>query len=272
MKARLTLKLFLVLATPSLLLCQELRVKIYDEDPGNGEIRIYADNQEPFPVSVQLKLELKGLKTDFKNGDITVLNAFEDHQQIAVLQAIPGKPWNYRMSSRYTMGDVLLTDYDTGYIYELPFEPGYQQLVSQGYLGLISHDGVYAIDFNMPEGTHVHAMRPGTVVKVVDINNKSCPAPSCMQYNNVITVLHADGTFADYAHLKQSSAKVGVGDRVETGSLLAESGKTGWTTGPHLHVAIFLPAFDKQKTFPTKFRISEGKAAYLQAGMSYRRT
>ncbi|MCB0684889.1 MAG: peptidoglycan DD-metalloendopeptidase family protein [Saprospiraceae bacterium] len=251
---------------------QDLNIKFYNEDLKDGSIIVYADNNEIFPVSVELKLELKGLRTAFKNGDITVLRANEKRQKIASLHPIPGKSWKLRTSARSCLGDVSVHEYDTNYFYELPFERGYSEIVSQGYLGQQSHQGEYALDFNMPIGTPVHAMRDGLVIRVVDSNNKSCPDYSCMQFNNVITIQHKDGTYADYAHLKQHSALVNVGDIVEKGMHIADSGNTGWTTGPHLHIAVFLPAFDKRKTIPTLFRISDNDSAFLQPGKIYRRT
>ena len=43
---------------------------------------------------------------------------------------------------------------------------------------------------------------------------------------------------ASYMHLKKGSIKVAVGDKVEMGQKLAESGNTGESTGPHLHFEI----------------------------------
>ena len=39
-----------------------------------------------------------------------------------------------------------------------------------------------------------------------------------------------------YVHLQQNSLKVGAGDEVKEGQLLATSGNSGDTTGPHLHI------------------------------------
>jgi hypothetical protein len=38
-----------------------------------------------------------------------------------------------------------------------------------------------------------------------------------------------------FAHLKAGSAKVKVGDEVREGQVMAATGNTGWSTGPHLH-------------------------------------
>lgn len=250
----------------------EINVKFYEKEISESEIRIYCDNSEFFPVSVELKLELKGLTTDHRNGDVVVLKPREDNQLLAVLSATPGRPWQYRTSAQYAVGNVLLEDFDTNFVYELPFARGSREVVSQGYLGKMSHQNEYAIDFNMKEGTPVFAMRGGLVIKVVDSNDKSCPDRSCMQFNNVITIQHDDGTYAEYAHLKQHSAGVRVGDEIAAGTYLADSGRTGWTTGPHLHIAIFVPAFGKRKTIPTLFRIGDGKSDYLVERKSYYRS
>ncbi len=41
-----------------------------------------------------------------------------------------------------------------------------------------------------------------------------------------------------YLHLKKGSVSVTEGQRVEQGSLLARSGNTGNSTGPHLHFVV----------------------------------
>jgi hypothetical protein len=55
---------------------------------------------------------------------------------------------------------------------------------------------------------------------------------------NHVIVEHGDGTFAAYAHLRQSSAQVRAGDRVVAGQRLASVGNTGNTSEPHLHVQL----------------------------------
>jgi murein DD-endopeptidase MepM/ murein hydrolase activator NlpD len=55
---------------------------------------------------------------------------------------------------------------------------------------------------------------------------------------NNVRIVHADGTMAVYAHLQLESARVQVGVHVRAGQVLALSGDTGYTTGPHLHFCV----------------------------------
>lgn len=52
---------------------------------------------------------------------------------------------------------------------------------------------------------------------------------------NYVLIDHGDGEFTLYAHLRQGSVKVGTGDAVQSGDLIAEVGNSGSSLGPHLH-------------------------------------
>jgi len=135
-------------------------------------------------------------------------------------------------------------------LYDLPFVGTYT--VNQGYGGLFSHTGAteYAIDWSMPIGTPVYSARDGVVVDIVDDQWLSkfdpgvCPAP-VSEYcptpgsdANTVMIRHDDGTWGLYAHLKQYSVVVTEGQAVTGKTVIAYSGNTGYSSGPHLHYQV----------------------------------
>ena len=117
------------------------------------------------------------------------------------------------------------------HLYRLPFAD-VPVRVSQGIDGAHSHRDAqnrHAIDFPLPEGTPVLAARAGTVMQVL----ADAPVDGCL-----VRVLHADGGMALYAHLQAGSLAVRPGQAVLAGQVLARSGNTGRSTGPHLHFAV----------------------------------
>lgn len=86
------------------------------------------------------------------------------------------------------------------------------------------HEGM---DFTCAVGTEVHVTGDGTVESV----NYSFNG-----YGNEIVVNHGYGYRTRYAHL--SRFKVKPGQKVTRGEVIAYSGSTGKSTGPHLHYEV----------------------------------
>lgn len=84
------------------------------------------------------------------------------------------------------------------------------------------------IDYTTKVGDAVYATAPGIVIRAVRTNNTASGIH--------IVVRHRDGRQSWYLHL--SRVLVSVGNRVEGGKLIAKSGNTGRSTGPHLHFSI----------------------------------
>lgn len=93
-----------------------------------------------------------------------------------------------------------------------------------------SHSGV---DFRAAVGTPVYATASGVVEGVGD-TDVTCPKAS---FGKWVFIRHTNGLATAYGHL--SLAKVTEGQKIEKGDLIAYSGNTGRSTGPHLHLTVY---------------------------------
>ncbi|MFO7847973.1 MAG: M23 family metallopeptidase [Balneolaceae bacterium] len=89
------------------------------------------------------------------------------------------------------------------------------------------HDGV---DFRADVGTDLFATGDG-VVKYASRNGN---------YGNLLVIDHGFGFETRYAHLSGFADGLKVGTEVKRGDLVAFSGNTGLTNGPHLHYEVHL--------------------------------
>ena len=87
------------------------------------------------------------------------------------------------------------------------------------------HSGV---DLAADYGTNVLAVADGTVL--------DCSYD--MAYGYILTLEHADGVQTQYAHLSEFLVKAG--DAVRQGQIIAKTGGSGWSTGPHLHLGVLI--------------------------------
>lgn len=155
--------------------------------------------------------------------------------------------------------------------YRAPFPAAVTHRISQAWPQLVTHttaDSAHAVDIAMPIGSNVLAARAGIVVEVASANFKSSDTPGdAAAQANLVRILHDDGTFAIYAHLNWNSIRVRPGDRVARGQYIADSGNTGFSTGPHLHFVVMRNAGMQMTSLPVTFANREGNVIVPQTGM-----
>lgn len=87
------------------------------------------------------------------------------------------------------------------------------------------HNG---IDFAAPNGTPIYPAMEGEVITVARTRSKG----------KYVTVRHENGYETTYIHLKKYAPGLRVGDYVELDQKIGEVGRTGFTTGAHLHFGV----------------------------------
>jgi len=163
--------------------------------------------------------------------------------------------------------------------YILPFRPGEEYPVwrtAEHYTPRNGGVGRYAIDIGMPIGTVIVAARAGVVVAARD---SFVDGNGLDLHENFVFVRHSDGTIGRYFHLTQGGALVAEGDTIGQGDLIARSGNTGQSSGPHLHFDVqacgpnLPPSYNRLpcgRTVPVSFRNTEPHACGLRSKQAYR--
>lgn len=181
------------------------------------------------------------------------------------------RPTNKRLAWRYNYryykqvgGRRSSTSNDADYA--MPLTPG-RYVVMQGPRGTYSHfagsGSENAVDWTCPVGTVVCAAREGRVVGLRQDSTVGGPDRKFRPFANYIIIKHADGTFADYVHLKTGGALVKMGDEVTVGQPIGLSGLTGFTSAPHLHFSVF-QTIDGQKKLSLPFRLKTDRGTFTE--------
>lgn len=121
------------------------------------------------------------------------------------------------------------------------------------------HTGV---DFRA-NGDNVYAMGPGTVV---DFGNTDLDCPRA-SFGGWMLIRYDNGLSSIYSHLASFTAQKG--QRVDNNTVVAISGNTGYSTGPHLDVKIVPTDAVSVETWPSKGCPGKNYRTPLVAGSTY---
>jgi murein DD-endopeptidase MepM/ murein hydrolase activator NlpD len=231
-------------------------VKI-DYDIEGDTVRLVATNEYFAPVELALKFEtISGLEFPHPDDPLRWLlppRSAMPLVRLARLEDAVQPSLEYRYE--YMIGDPQ-AQHRPAEPYRVPFAISSEHPISQAFPDMVTHntpDSQYAVDIAMPVGTDVFAARGGVVFDVAAKNFKGGADASNMALANVVRILHDDGTYAIYAHLNWNSIRVRVGDVVERGEYIADSGNTGYSSGPHLHFVVVRNAGMNMQSVPVTF-------------------
>jgi hypothetical protein len=223
------------------------------------EVEFVAHNDYHAPIEVRLEfIEITGI--EYPDSDERLRWVVEPRSDLLLLNlsilqgsAAP----KVRFQFEYMPGDPS-AQHQADIGYQAPFSAGRTFRISQTYPDTITHatrDNSFAVDIEMPIGTDILAARGGVVFEVASQNYRNGLDPiENGRDANIVRILHDDGTFSLYAHLNWNSIRVKPGDRVRTGQYIADSGNTGFSSGPHLHFAVQKNAGLQVQSLPVTFK------------------
>ena len=182
--------------------------------------------------------------------------------------AAPPGTGEIRFDYGYVIGDPAAAHQPPG-PYRAPFAAARSFPVTQAPPDAVTHRDAgsrHAIDIGMPVGTAVHAAREGLVINVAHKFFRGGTTQEVRDEANFVQVLHDDGTTAVYAHLQLNTVRVRPGQRVSRGEYIANSGNTGFSSGPHLHFVVLRNAGLKSESVPVTFAGPGGAGVTPRSG------
>jgi murein DD-endopeptidase MepM/ murein hydrolase activator NlpD len=198
-----------------------------------------------------------GIKTRGSDGSEHAGRAVVAPRSEQVLIEVPAPPGTgeIRFDYGYVIGDPASIHTPPG-PYRAPFALAQSYTVTQTLPDQVTHQDAgsrHAIDIAMPVGSAVHAAREGVVINVAHRFFRGGTTQEVRDEANFVQVLHDDGTTAVYAHLQLDTVRVRPGQRVQRGEYIANSGNTGYSSGPHLHFVVLRNAGLRSESVPVKF-------------------
>jgi murein DD-endopeptidase MepM/ murein hydrolase activator NlpD len=248
---------------------RQQRVSLRSSRSG-GQMQLEAVNELHGPAEIELTLpEGSNVAADPPLPLRKVVPAGKELVLARLCPLDPSRPCDFNYRLRFVPGDPAAR-HRPARAYLVPFEAGKRFRISQGFNGKTSHQGPasrHAVDISMPVGTPVRAARDGVIMDVAfDFYEGGLNREEYGGRANLVRILHDDGTMAIYVHLRLESVRFPIGSRVKAGTVIAQSGNTGYTSGPHLHFAVQRNAGLQLVSEPFVFAGDGGKGVTPKTG------
>jgi murein DD-endopeptidase MepM/ murein hydrolase activator NlpD len=216
-------------------------VRLFQREDEAG-VALIAKNTFFAPIQLAYRLsQMKNVAASTPREGLTVLPPRSEVPVLDVGRAVLGQEVGFAYDFQFLPGEPG-AEHKPPQPYRLPYALSTTVGVSQAFPDTTTHGdpgSQYAIDFVMPVGTHVFAARDGVVIEVAsDFFENGTDLRVDGPRANIVRILHDDGTMSLYGHLNWNSIRVVPGQHVARGEYLADSGNTGFTTGPHLHFVV----------------------------------
>ncbi|MFA6511377.1 MAG: peptidoglycan DD-metalloendopeptidase family protein [Candidatus Paceibacterota bacterium] len=211
-------------------------------DAQNELLSLKAELADQKKIVVQNTNEKKKLLAQTKDNEANYQKILQN--RLAEKQALEKELSDYEAQLKYILdpsklpsAGVLLWPLDKIYMTN-PFGKNTSGIYATNF-----HNGT---DFRASVGTPVKSMAAGVVVGTGNTDTQ-CPGAS---FGGFVLIKYDNGLSSTYGHL--SLVKVKKGQKVARGQIVAYSGNTGYSTGPHLHVSVYAPNGVSISNVPSK--------------------
>ncbi len=251
-----------------------LLIEAVKQDDGVWAIVAHNAGSSPIFIGVTLKNRVNVRVGGLSSSSMKTLEPGAKEELVLAIPEKPEEKMSFDYETKWVFGRGTNRGDHIG-VYRPPFP------ADQTFETLNSVDenkrgpkNMYSIDILMPEGTPVIAARTGYVMDLSGqfggdrVNGIVQVWDDLAKMGSYVRIIHDDGTWAEYLHLKPGSVTVKTGSRVEAGTQIGLSGMSGSSTRPNLQFTVLKSAggFGDAVSQPIKMEMAGRGVKVLKVG------